>query len=176
MREPPAWFDRKFDVPYPVDLLAPLLTRLRGSPARLEEMARRSSREALIVRVDGRWSAQETIGHLLDVEPLWLARVADYMSARTELTPADLTNRKTKEADHNASALHGMLAGFRLARETLMRHVAAADASRFTRALPHPRLRTPMTLADHLYFVAEHDDHHLARIWSLIDTRPGKDD
>jgi hypothetical protein len=22
---------------------------------------------------------------------------------------------------------------------------------------------------DHLYFVAEHDDHHLARIWEMID-------
>jgi hypothetical protein len=25
-----------------------------------------------------------------------------------------------------------------------------------------------MRLVDHLYFVAEHDDHHLARIWELI--------
>jgi hypothetical protein len=29
-----------------------------------------------------------------------------------------------------------------------------------------------MRLLDHLYFVAEHDDHHLARIWELIATRP----
>jgi hypothetical protein len=25
-----------------------------------------------------------------------------------------------------------------------------------------------MRLVDHLYFVAEHDDHHLARIWELV--------
>jgi hypothetical protein len=25
-----------------------------------------------------------------------------------------------------------------------------------------------MRLVDHLYFVAEHDDHHLARIWELL--------
>jgi hypothetical protein len=25
-----------------------------------------------------------------------------------------------------------------------------------------------MRLIDHLYFVAEHDDHHLARIWELL--------
>jgi hypothetical protein len=25
-------------------------------------------------------------------------------------------------------------------------------------------------LVDHLYFVAEHDDHHLARIWELLQT------
>jgi hypothetical protein len=27
-----------------------------------------------------------------------------------------------------------------------------------------------MRLVDHLYFVAEHDDHHLARIWELLQT------
>jgi len=27
-----------------------------------------------------------------------------------------------------------------------------------------------MRLVDHLYFVAEHDDHHLARIWELVST------
>jgi hypothetical protein len=25
-----------------------------------------------------------------------------------------------------------------------------------------------MRLVDHLYFVAEHDDHHLAHIWQLV--------
>jgi hypothetical protein len=30
------------------------------------------------------------------------------------------------------------------------------------RAIPHPHLKTPMRLVDHLYFVAEHDDHRLA--------------
>jgi hypothetical protein len=25
-----------------------------------------------------------------------------------------------------------------------------------------------MRLVDHLYFAAEHDDHHLARIWEMI--------
>ena len=32
----------------------------------------------------------------------------------------------------------------------------------------HPRLKQPMRLVDHLYFVAEHDDHHLAKIWEMI--------
>jgi hypothetical protein len=27
-----------------------------------------------------------------------------------------------------------------------------------------------MRLVDHLYFVAEHDDHHLATIWEMIHT------
>jgi hypothetical protein len=42
------------------------------------------------------------------------------------------------------------------------------DAALFAESILHPRLRTPMRLVDHLYFVAEHDDHHLARIWELV--------
>jgi hypothetical protein len=32
----------------------------------------------------------------------------------------------------------------------------------------HPRLNKPMRLVDSLYFVAEHDDHHLAIISNLL--------
>jgi hypothetical protein len=31
----------------------------------------------------------------------------------------------------------------------------------------HPRLEQPMTVVDLCFFVAEHDDHHLAAITSL---------
>jgi hypothetical protein len=31
----------------------------------------------------------------------------------------------------------------------------------------HPRLKTPMRIIDLFLFVAEHDDHHLARITEL---------
>jgi len=32
----------------------------------------------------------------------------------------------------------------------------------------HPRLRVPMNLVDHAFFVAEHDDYHLARMTELL--------
>jgi hypothetical protein len=36
------------------------------------------------------------------------------------------------------------------------------------RTMLHPRLKQTMRLVDHLYFVAEHDDHHLAHILELV--------
>jgi hypothetical protein len=106
---------------------------------------------------------------LLDLEPLWLARMGDYVAARDQLTTADLTNRKTHEANHNARPLEQILTEFRAAREKLLRRVAELDAALFAQAITHPRLGKPMRLVDHLYFVAEHDDHHLAIIWELFD-------
>jgi uncharacterized damage-inducible protein DinB len=102
------------------------------------------------------------------MEPLWLARVGDYVTLSDQLSAADLTNRKTDEANHNARPLESILADFRTARPELLKRVEAMDATRFSRAIPHPRLRTPMRLVDHLYFVAEHDDHHLAQIHELV--------
>lgn len=168
MSQVPIWFERRFEFSFPVELLPNLCARLRGTPARLEDVFRGRAHEALIGKTDGKWSAQEHAGHLLDLEPLWLARVGDYVAASGELTAADLTNRKTHEANHNARPLGEILTEFRAVRETLLRRVDELDGSLFARAIPHPRLKMPMRLVDHLYFVAEHDDHHLARIWELV--------
>jgi len=171
MSQVPIWFERKFEFSFPAELHPNLLARLRGTPARFEEVLRGRSREILVRKPQQKWSAQEHSGHLLDLEPLWLARVDDYVAGSAQLTAADLKNRKTDEANHNARPLEGILADFRAAREKLLKCVDELETSLFARAIPHPRLKTPMRLVDHLYFVAEHDDHHLARIWELVDPK-----
>jgi len=168
MSQVPVWFERTFEFSFPVELHPNVCARLRGTPARLEEELRGSSREILIKKVQGKWSAQEHTGHLLDLEALWLARVEDYVAGSEQLTVADLRNRKTDEANYNARPLEQILTEFRGARERLLKRVDELEAALFARAIPHPRLKTPMRLVDHLYFVAEHDDHHLARIWELV--------
>ena len=168
MSRVPLWFERKFDFSFPVELYPNVLARLRGTPARLEEALRGRSREILIDKPQAKWSAQEHAGHLLDLEPLWLARVGDYVAGSAQLTVTDLQNRKTDEANYNARPPEGVLAEFRRARAKLLGRVDELDDSLFSRAIPHPRLKMPMRLVDHLYFVADHDDHHLARIWELL--------
>jgi len=168
MSQVPAWFERKFEFSSPVELYPNIATRLRGTPARLEEAMRGRPREILVRSEAGKWSAQEHAGHLLDLEPLWLARVEDFVAGGVELTVADLKNRKTHEANHNARPLDQIFADFRLARLELVNRLEKLDPARIDRIMLHPRLKTPMRLVDHLYFVAEHDDHHLAHIWELV--------
>lgn len=168
MNRAPVWFERKFEFTFPVELHPNLCARLRGTPARLEEVVRSLSRERLIRKPQEKWSAQEHAGHLLDLEPLWLARVDDYLAGGSELTVADLGNRKTHEANHNARQVAEILNEFRAARARMVERVQSLDAELFRRAMLHPRLKQPMRLVDHLYFVAEHDDHHLAHIWELL--------
>jgi len=167
MKPTPIWFERKFDFTFPVEMHPNLCARLRGAPARLEEVTSGVRREILIRKSGEKWSAQEHAGHLLDLEALWLARVDDYLAGGSELTAADLTNRRTHEANHNARNLGEILRGFREARLRLMEQIETMDPSMFARAMLHPRLKEPMRMVDHWYFAAEHDDHHLARIWEL---------
>ncbi|MBI3402274.1 MAG: DinB family protein [Acidobacteria bacterium] len=162
------WFERKFEFTLPVELHPNVCARLRGTPARLEEIVRGSSRAALIRKPQEKWSAQEHAGHLVDLEPMWLTRVGDYLAGGSELTAADLQNRKTHEANHNAGSLDQIMVEFRTARSMLMNRVERIDPALFARTMLHPRLKQPMRLVDHLYFAAEHDDHHLACIWELI--------
>jgi uncharacterized damage-inducible protein DinB len=169
MSQVPKWFERRFEFSFPVEVWPNVCARLRGTPARLEEVLRGRNREMLIRKEGGAWSAQEHAGHLWDLEELWLARVEDYVAGGELLRVADLRNRKTDEAGHNERKLEEILAEFRAARGRLLRRVEELDVVLFARVIPHPRLKTPMRLVDHLYFVAEHDDHHLARIWELVE-------
>lgn len=168
MNQPLVWFERKFEFTFPVELHPNLCTRLRGTPARLEEVVRGVGRDVLVKKPSEKWSAQEHAGHLLDLEPLWLARVNDYFTKASTLTTADLSNRKTHDGQHNQRPIDEILAEFRSARSRLVSRVEKIDAAIFARSILHPRLQTPIRLVDHLCFAAEHDDHHLAHIWQLI--------
>lgn len=161
------WVERTFDFTLPPSQFPNLVERLRGTPERLEERTRGVA-PALLARRDGdEWSIQEQAGHLLDLEPLWLRRAEQLAAEEAVLVAADMTNRKTREADHNARALANLLRDFRAARGLLVRRLEAADEAGVIRAALHPRLGTPMRLLDLALFTAEHDDHHLATITAL---------
>jgi uncharacterized damage-inducible protein DinB len=162
------WFERRFTFDLPVTAAPGQIERLRGTPARLEHRLRGIAVSRLTARWGNHWSIQENVGHLWDVEPLWMARINDFFVGRLTLQVADLENRKTHEANHNGRPLADLLAGFAAARAELVTQLEAADEADWLRSAKHPRLQTAMRLLDHAFFVAEHDDHHLATITELL--------
>ena len=158
------WFQRQFPAIADNGLLPGILERLAGTPARLRAMVD----GATPVIADSGWSAAKELGHLSDLEPLWLARVGDIIQGRAELTAADLTNRATTDADHERYPLPVLVDRFEPARLALVAALRAASADDLERTARHPRLGTPMRLIDLAYFVAEHDDHHMSRLRDLL--------
>jgi DinB superfamily len=163
-----AWFERRFA---PIDdngLLPGILERLDGTPARLTALLRMRS---VTAAAPPGWSPAQELGHLLDLEPLWLARVRDIVQGRSDLTVADLTNRATHEGDHDRWPLEALVVRFTVARDMLVTALRALTPADLERSARHPRLGTPMRVVDLAYFVAEHDDHHMARLRELVTKR-----
>lgn len=161
------WFERKFSFDLPKWMYPNVVERLRGTPARAALIASGLDHERLIWRDAESWSIQENLGHLLDLEPLWMGRIDDVLQGRDRLRDADLTNRKTHEADHHSADLDELLMSFRKIRADLVRQLDELDASSIELTATHPRLEQPMRLLDLIFFVAEHDDHHLARMTQM---------
>ncbi len=162
--EPESWIERKFEFNYSIGVFLPVLERVRGTPARLEEMVRSFPPEILTVRVGDAWSIQEHVGHLYDLDELHEGRLEDYDANLETLRAADMTNRKTYEADHNKADIEELLARFRDARMRFVARLDDMDEATVARSAMHPRLQKPMRVIDLALFVAEHDDHHLASI------------
>jgi uncharacterized damage-inducible protein DinB len=168
------WFDRRFELGLPRESFPDILERVRGTPARLEERVRGLSRETLVRRRGDTWSIQENVGHLWDLEALWVGRLEDFIGGAERLRAADLENRKTHDARHNEGTIERLLAGFRRDRMATVERLESLGPADLDRTALHPRLGQPMSVTDHFFFVAEHDDHHLAAIGELVRAqRPG---
>ena len=161
------WVEREFEFNLPVGVFPCVVERLRGTPARLEELTRGLTREQLTAKPGGLWSLQEQAGHLLDLDELHEGRLEDYARGLEVLRGADMRNRKTEEAGHNAARLEEILAAFRAARLGFVRRLEALTEAEVAASALHPRLRQQMRVIDMAHFTAEHDDHHLAAVSGL---------
>src|SRR5258708_36683203 len=162
------WLKRKFPVIDDNGVLPSIIECLSGTTARVEEMLNNVEPALMELKPDGKWSVKEETGHLSDLEPLWFARVDDLANGLPELTPADLTNQKTHNANHNATEIKVLLERFRQQRHRFVNKLMGLSDKQLLNCSLHPRLKTPMRVIDLAYFVAEHDDHHLACIREIL--------
>ena len=107
------WVERRFSFDFPADLYPALLERLRGTPVRAEAIARSLPPEILVRRDGDRWSIQENIAHVADLDrETFHPRLDQYDGGVEVLRPADMTNRHTEDARHNARPIDDVLAEF----------------------------------------------------------------
>jgi uncharacterized damage-inducible protein DinB len=158
------WFERKFEFTSNQNVFPSLLERLIGTPLRIEEKLKGINRNFYSQKLESKWSILEHIGHLSDLEPLWQGRLEDILQGRRELRATDLNNTQTDLANHNAKSMEELVNRFKVLRkQTIDLLEVLTEEQVFLTAL-HPRLKTPMRTMDLFLFVAEHDDHHLAKM------------
>jgi uncharacterized damage-inducible protein DinB len=162
------WFDREFDCWFGPEYLPGLIERLRETPNWIDEKIDSVSDSVLIEQVNGKWSVKQNIGHLTTLEPLWRQRIKDIVGGQKTLTPADLTNKATEEADFNSADIDKLMLDFRKERSRLIsmfENISDADLEKRSK---HPRLNQPMRISDHAFFIAEHDVHHIVLINRIL--------
>jgi len=158
------WFERKFATIDDNGLLPGILERLDGTTPRLRALI--AGRKPAVT--PDAWSAAKELGHLVDLEPLWRQRISEIAAGHADMTAADLTNRKTHDADHDHWTLDELVDRFEPLRDDLVSALRRMSDSDLERSARHPRLGTPMRVIDLAYFVAEHDDHHIAKLRLLL--------
>ncbi len=167
-----SWTSRRFVFDLPVDRIAVLLSRLRGTAARIAAAVRAVPPSVLNTRWDGAWSVHDHVGHLHDLEALHLRRLDELARGAPTLSAADMKNEATWNAGHNDKPFAAVLAAFVGSRATLLARLEALDAKALAVAATHPRLQQPMRAIDVALFTAEHDDHHVAKLEALVRKAP----
>lgn len=158
------WTDIRFNFDFPAGKFPAIVERISGTPSRIEEKIKDIPYMLLDQQHNGGWSIQEHVGHLIDLELLHDKRLGEFETGIETLSPADMSNLRTDEAGYNEQNISDILKEFRKVRNAFVKRVLAYDDTMPERTALHPRLQTPMRLVDMLYFVAEHDDHHMAII------------
>jgi uncharacterized damage-inducible protein DinB len=162
------WTSRTFASISDNGLLPGIIERLSGTAARIAEKIQGLNNALLEKRPIDKWSIKEEIGHLGDLESLWMGRIEDFSAGLSELRPADMSNQKTYGAGHQEKEINELLLDFRQQRIKLVDHLRTLNEEQLSRTSMHPRLKTPMRIIDLAYFIAEHDDHHLANMSSIL--------
>ncbi len=162
------WFDRKFEFVHSPDTFPAIVERLRDTTLRLRARTAGLSEAKLQNGIKGGWSVRKIIGHLGDLEPLWAGRLTDFEAANETLRAADFENKLTHESDHDSCDINSLIDRFDRLRSELVTRLETVTLEQVSQTALHPRLLQPMRLIDAFYFVAEHDDHHIAQLTSLL--------
>jgi DinB superfamily len=165
------WVDRKFVFNFPVEIFPSMLERFRGTPARLEETTKNLPEEILTFKPEGKWSIKEQVGHLIVLEELNTKRLDDFLNRKEILSAADMANKKTNESDYNQKNITDLLKEFSESRKHIVGRLENFSKEQVAITSIHPRLNQKMSVVGLIYFTSEHDDHHLAKIREIINSR-----
>lgn len=163
------WTERFFTFDFPEGWIFNILERLQGTEARIKSMTDDLTSSQLQFRNDG-WSIQEHVGHLLDLEALHEGRIDDFLNRKEILRAADMQNLKTGEANHNQRNFADIISEFHVSRSRFIKRLSELDDDTSHFRSLHPRLKVMVRPVDIAYFTAEHDDHHLATMRTLLNS------
>jgi hypothetical protein len=164
MQEIP-WFERELVFGKPAEMLPYFLERLEGTIVRIETKVKSIDNKILSEKYNGKWSIKQNIGHLAEVDQIANKRIDEMISGVAIMSPAVF-----EPQDYNPWPIEEVISFFTKTRKSNLKKYSALSEGDLKRGSLHPRLKVQMTPVDLAWFDAEHDDHHLVKINSIIKT------
>ena len=166
--ERPPWAQRKLVFAHQPWMLVDFTERLRGALPRVDALLLGVDDGRAHRQLEGKWSIAQNIGHLSDVEELWQQRLEDLRTGKKTYSPAVAARFQELASRHQERPVEETVAEFKRRRSLLIEALEQASPELQKASAFHERLQVPMRLVDCAQFYAEHDDHHLLRIRSLL--------
>ena len=160
------WFEREFQFGMPPGMLPFFIERLSFTALRLEQKVRGIDEKTLSLKLDGKWSVKQNIGHLAEVDEVALRRIDEITNGVPQMSPAVFEPGK----DYNAMPIAEVIGIFKTNREANINRYRMLQEPDLEKTSLHPRLKVKMNVVDLAMFDAEHDDHHLVRINEILNT------
>ncbi len=145
-----------------------LIKRILATADRLRKMLASIPEVEMEIRNEGKWSIKENAGHLIDLQDLNMTRFKELKEGKAVFTPADMTNIETEAADHDSVKIRSLLSTLETRRKELAGFISSMTDTELTNKALHERLGIEMNAWQLLYFIAEHDDHHINTIKGII--------
>jgi len=163
------WLYRRWRFDFPAEFFPCVIERLRGTPARAEELAAGLSQSQLLATHQSKWSIQRHLAHLADLETLLTTRLDAYEAGDPVLPIADMGNARTVKADHDSRPIADVLSELRECRHKTVERLSAYPRDFFGRSAWHERLGMQKRVVDTCVFFADHDDHHFVLMRMLCE-------
>lgn len=163
-----SWIERKFTPITDNGRLATIMERLDGTEYRLIGKLADDEGPSLTAKIDGKWSVMEEVGHLATLEPFWKVQLKNIIAGKDDLKAEDMSNKATEKGNFNSYDLEGLLDDFGESREYLLSVLRTIKPEDLEKKSKHQRLGMSMRVIDLAYMIAEHDDHHLAKISKML--------
>lgn len=163
------WIDRQWTFDDSAKTYAQNIFILSATADQIKSMIVNRATEQLRHKPGGKWSIHEHAGHLLTIESLWIARLDDFVMKSETLRSWNENNTDTDAANFNEQRIVKILQDFTDIRKVHTEMLQEMEASATSLTCCHTRLGRTFTLADHVYFMTEHDLHHLQIIRHQLD-------
>jgi len=157
---PALWTERQFNFPKDLSEKESLLHHLGSFPSQCSIVLESIPHEMFTERHENKWSIQEHLGHLLDLDDLPSRRIVEILAGNEVLSAADMENKITWENNYNDQKMLEICEQFMKKRKNLVELFNSVPEEKWLDSAFHERLNRPMSILDLAYFQGQHDQYH----------------